>query len=83
MEYNDILSIITIPQNCLTNNKIRAKNFENKPNFVQIQRNKGIKRGSASERCSTWRNRLVKRRLRNSKALMKVKCHILSKICIL
>ena len=45
MEYNNFLSIITIPQNCLTNNKIRAKNFENKPNFVQIQRNKGAQRG--------------------------------------
>ena len=57
-----ILSIITISQNCLTNNKIRAKNFENKPWALENKQDKGVCSGEQRERCSRpwnlWKWRL-------------------------
>lgn len=52
MKYNTFLSIITISQNCLTNNKIRIKNFANTPKTSKNQTGKGVGWKKPRERCS-------------------------------
>ena len=52
MEYNNFLSIMTISQNCLTNNKICMKNLPIQQNCSQIKENKGVWRNELRERCS-------------------------------